>query len=98
MAADVAIEEINSQGGIKALGGGKLALREARANDSVEKAASAEQGVLTREKITVGHRLSVANIKGSRDGTRRGGLTLGPSSAVSLRPGYRGPQAGRLGG
>src|ERR671924_218520 len=54
MGADMAIEEINSQGGIKALGGAKIALREADAGDSVEKAVSAAQRVLTREKISAG--------------------------------------------
>ncbi|MGH7306383.1 MAG: hypothetical protein ACRELZ_24150 [Candidatus Rokuibacteriota bacterium] len=33
MGADMAIEEINSQGGIKALGGAKIVLREADAGD-----------------------------------------------------------------
>jgi len=50
----MAIEEINSQGGIKALGGAKIVLREADAGDSVEKAVSAAQRVLTREKISAG--------------------------------------------
>jgi branched-chain amino acid transport system substrate-binding protein len=54
MGAEMAIDEINSQGGIKALGGAKLVLREADAGDSVEKAVSAAQRALTREKITVG--------------------------------------------
>jgi branched-chain amino acid transport system substrate-binding protein len=54
MGADLAIEEINSQGGIKALGGAKIVLREADAGDSVEKAVSAAQRVLTREKISAG--------------------------------------------
>ncbi|HKZ06526.1 MAG TPA: ABC transporter substrate-binding protein [Methylomirabilota bacterium] len=54
MGADMAIEEINAQGGIKALGGAKLVLREADAGDSVEKAVSAAQRVLTREKISAG--------------------------------------------
>ena len=54
MGADIAIDEINSQGGIKALGGAKLVLREADAGDSVEKAVSAAQRVLTREKISAG--------------------------------------------
>ena len=54
MGADMAIEEINGQGGIKALGGAKLVLREADAGDSVEKAVSAAQRVLTREKISAG--------------------------------------------
>jgi branched-chain amino acid transport system substrate-binding protein len=54
MGAEMAIDEINSQGGIKALGGAKLVLREADAGDSVEKAVSAAQRVLTREKISAG--------------------------------------------
>ena len=54
MGADMAIDEINAQGGIQALGGAKLVLREADAGDSVEKAVSAAQRALTREKITVG--------------------------------------------
>src|SRR5690242_21499901 len=54
MGADMAIEEINSQGGIEALGGAKLVLREADAGDSVEKAVSAAQRVLTRDKISAG--------------------------------------------
>ena len=54
MGADMAIDEINSQGGIKALGGAKIVLREADAGDSVEKAVSAAQRVLTREKISAG--------------------------------------------
>ena len=54
MGAEMAIEEINSQGGIKALGGAKLVLREADAGDSVEKAVSAAQRILTRDKISAG--------------------------------------------
>jgi branched-chain amino acid transport system substrate-binding protein len=54
MGAEMAIEEINSQGGIKTLGGAKIVLREADAGDSVEKAVSAAQRVLTREKISAG--------------------------------------------
>jgi branched-chain amino acid transport system substrate-binding protein len=54
MGAEMAIEEINSQGGVKALGGAKIVLREADAGDSVEKAVSAAQRVLTREKISAG--------------------------------------------
>ena len=54
MGAEMAIEEINAQGGVKALGGGKLLLREADAGDSVEKAVSAAQRVLTREKVSAG--------------------------------------------
>jgi branched-chain amino acid transport system substrate-binding protein len=54
MGADMAIAEINAQGGIKALGGAKIVLREADAGDSVEKAVSAAQRVLSREKISAG--------------------------------------------
>src|SRR5438445_4506948 len=54
MGAEMAIEEINGQGGIKALGGAKIVLREADAGDSVEKAVSAAQRILTREKISAG--------------------------------------------
>ncbi len=52
LGAEMAIEEINAQGGIRALGGAKLVLREADAGDSIEKAVSAAQRVLTRDKIT----------------------------------------------
>src|SRR5438128_12614348 len=55
MGAEMAIEEINSQGGIKALGGAKIVLREADAGDSVEKAVSAAQRALGgRDKISAG--------------------------------------------
>ena len=54
MGAEMAIDEINSAGGIKALGGAKIVLREADAGDSVEKAVSAAQRVLSREKISAG--------------------------------------------
>ena len=54
MGAEMAIEEINTQGGIKALGGAKIVLREGDAGDSVEKAVSAAQRLLTREKISAG--------------------------------------------
>ena len=54
MGADMAIAEINAAGGIKALGGAKIVLREADAGDSVEKAVSAAQRVLSREKISAG--------------------------------------------
>jgi len=54
MGAEMAIEEINSQGGIRALGGAKIVLREGDAGDSVEKAVSAAQRLLTREKISAG--------------------------------------------
>lgn len=54
MGAEMAIAEIEAQGGIKALGGGKIVLREADAGDSVEKAVSAAQRALSREKISAG--------------------------------------------
>ena len=54
MGAEMAIAEINGAGGIKALAGGKIVLREADAGDSVEKAVSAAQRALSREKISVG--------------------------------------------
>ena len=43
LAADMAIESINQQGGIKALGGAKLKLSVFDAGDSVEKAKNAAQ-------------------------------------------------------
>src|SRR5512141_1738128 len=43
MAADMAIETINQQGGIKSLGGAKLKLSVFDAGDSVEKAKNAAQ-------------------------------------------------------
>src|SRR3977135_883044 len=54
MAAARASEWIDAQGGIKALGGAKLVLREADAGDSVEKAVSAAQRALSRAKISAG--------------------------------------------
>ncbi len=51
MGAEMAIDEINAQGGIKALGGAKMVLVPTDAGDSVEKATSAAQRVLTREKV-----------------------------------------------
>ncbi len=54
MGAEMAIDEINAQGGIKALGGAKIVLREADAGDTVEKAVSAAQRALSREKISAG--------------------------------------------
>ncbi len=54
MGAEMAIDEINAQGGVKALGGAKIVLREADAGDSVEKAVSAAQRALSREKIAAG--------------------------------------------
>jgi branched-chain amino acid transport system substrate-binding protein len=52
MGAEMAVEEINAQGGIKALGGAKIVLVPGDAGDSVEKAVSATQRVLTREKVS----------------------------------------------
>lgn len=55
MGADMAIDEINAQGGIKALGGAKIVLRDTDAGDSVEKAVSAAQRVINgRDKISAG--------------------------------------------
>ena len=54
MGAEMAIDEINAAGGIKALGGAKIVLREADAGDSVEKAVSAAQRALGRDKISAG--------------------------------------------
>ena len=54
MGAEMAIDEINAAGGIKALGGAKIVMREADAGDSVEKAVSAAQRALTRDKISAG--------------------------------------------
>jgi branched-chain amino acid transport system substrate-binding protein len=54
MGAEMAIEEINAQGGIKALGGARIVLREADAGDSVEKAVSAAQRALSRDRISAG--------------------------------------------
>ncbi len=54
MGAAMAVDEINAAGGIKSLGGARMVLREADAGDSVEKAVSAAQRVLSREKITAG--------------------------------------------
>src|SRR2546425_9886032 len=54
MGAEMAIAEVNAQGGIKSLGGAKIVLREADAGDSVEKAVIAAQRALPREKISAG--------------------------------------------
>lgn len=54
MGIDMAVEEINAQGGIKALGGAKVVVREADAGDSVEKAVSAAQRALSRDRISAG--------------------------------------------
>lgn len=54
MGADMAIEEINQKGGIKALGGAKLVLVVADAGDSTEKAKNAAQRVLAQNPDLVG--------------------------------------------
>ncbi len=52
--ADLAIEEINASGGIKSLGGAKLELVAADAEDSVEKAKNAAQRLLAQEPTLIG--------------------------------------------
>ena len=52
--ADFAIEDINASGGIKALGGAKLELVAADAEDSVEKAKNAAQRLLAQEPNLIG--------------------------------------------
>ena len=52
--ADLAIEDINQAGGIKALGGAKLELVVADAEDSADKAKNAAQRLLSRERDLVG--------------------------------------------
>jgi branched-chain amino acid transport system substrate-binding protein len=54
MGADMAIDEINQGGGIKALGGAKLVLIVADAGDSTEKAKNAAQRVLAQNPELVG--------------------------------------------
>jgi branched-chain amino acid transport system substrate-binding protein len=54
MGADMAIDEINQGGGIKALGGAKLVLVVADAGDSTEKAKNAAQRVLAQNPELVG--------------------------------------------
>jgi len=54
MAADLAIESINQQGGIKALGGAKLKLAVFDAGDSVEKAKNAAQRMVAEAPDLVG--------------------------------------------
>ena len=50
--AEMAVEEINAQGGIKALGGAKMVLVPADAGDSVQKATSAAQRVFDAGNIS----------------------------------------------
>lgn len=52
--ADFAIEEINASGGIKSLGGARLELVAADAEDSVEKAKNAAQRLLAQEPTLIG--------------------------------------------
>ena len=52
--ADMAIEDVNASGGIKALGGAKLELVAADAEDSVEKAKNAAQRLLAQEPTLIG--------------------------------------------
>ena len=52
--ADFAVEEINASGGIKSLGGARLELVAADAEDSVEKAKNAAQRLLAQEPTLVG--------------------------------------------
>ena len=52
--ANLAIEDINKQGGIKALGGAKLKLIVLDAGDSVEKAKNAAQRMIAQEPDLVG--------------------------------------------
>lgn len=54
LGAEMAIDEINQQGGIKALGGAKMVLKIADAGDSVEKAKAAAQRLVAQEKDLVG--------------------------------------------
>ena len=52
--ADMAIEEINKAGGIKALGGAKLALLVVDAGDNAEKAKNAAQRLVAQETDVIG--------------------------------------------
>lgn len=54
MGADMALDEINQKGGIKALGGAKMALVAADAGDSTEKAKNAAQRLLAQNADLVG--------------------------------------------
>src|SRR5690606_34575068 len=54
LGAEMAIDEINEQGGIKALGGAKLRLVVADAGDTAEKAKNAAQRVLAQEPDLIG--------------------------------------------
>lgn len=52
--AEMAIEDINASGGIKSLGGAKMELVAADAEDSVEKAKNAAQRLLAQEPTLIG--------------------------------------------
>ncbi len=52
--AEMAIEDINAAGGIKSLGGAKIVLVVADAEDSVEKAKNAAQRLLAQEPTLIG--------------------------------------------
>jgi branched-chain amino acid transport system substrate-binding protein len=54
LGAEMAIDEINDKGGIKALGGAKMTLVVADAGDSTEKAKSAAQRLLAQEPELIG--------------------------------------------
>lgn len=54
MGADMALDEINEKGGVKALGGAKMALIVADAGDSTEKAKNAAQRLLAQNPDLVG--------------------------------------------
>jgi branched-chain amino acid transport system substrate-binding protein len=54
MGAETAVDEINSSGGIKALGGAKIELVAADAGDSAEKAKNAAQRLIAQEPDLVG--------------------------------------------
>lgn len=54
MGAEMAIDEINEKGGIKALGGAKMKLILADAGDTAEKAKNATQRILSQEPDLVG--------------------------------------------
>src|SRR5262245_39490454 len=90
MGAEMAIDEINEKGGIKALGGARLKLIMVDAVDSVEKAKNAAQRILAQEPDLVGgtgawlssFTLAVTEI------TERAGvpmLTLSYSDAITER-------------
>jgi len=54
MGAEMAVDEINQKGGIKALGGARLKLVVADAGDSAEKAKNAAQRLIAQEPDLVG--------------------------------------------